>query len=151
MDHAEGYAALFADAGTAPYISEQGVLTRVAAVAKLQQIAAQNAADFAQVYFAIVDGGAREFLGYVAAHDLRGGVCPISYAVLPRHRRSGVAKAAVRRLLDHLARQAAVEWIEARTHPDNTASQATLLACGFEQTASVDGPTGRREVFRKKR
>ena len=151
MDHAEGYAALFADDRTAPYISDQGVLARAAAVAKLQEIAARGIADPTQIHFAIVRGGAREFLGYVAAHDLRGGICPISYAVLPLHRRQGVAQAALRRLLDYLARQAAAAWIEARTHPDNRASQATLLACGFEPVASVDGPTGRRDVFRKRR
>lgn len=83
MEHAEGYAALLADDRTAPYISDQGVLARAAAVAKLQQIAPRGITDPTQIHFAIVRGGVREFLGYVAAHDLRGGICPISYAVLP--------------------------------------------------------------------
>ncbi|MBS0631320.1 MAG: GNAT family N-acetyltransferase [Verrucomicrobia bacterium] len=149
-EHAEGYVALLADAGTAPYISDRGVLERDAALAQLQAIGARNVAGSAQVYQAIVDGVSGEFLGYVAAHDLHGATCPISYAILPSQRRRGIATVALRLLLDHLRQHAAAEWIEARTHADNRSSQALLRASGFVHVAHASPATGQREVFRRR-
>lgn len=151
MDHAEGYIALLSDTATAACISEEGPLSRDAAIAKLQRLARQSATDSAQAYFAIIHGVSGEFLGYAAAHNRHAEICPISYAILPRHRRQGVAKAAIHALLDHLSPHSSAEWIEARTHPENIASIATLRSCGFVCIAQADNQMTQRVVYRRKR
>lgn len=145
----EGYAALLADVNTAVYISEEGPIARDAAIAKLQQITARQAVDPAQAYFAIVRRSTQEFIGYVAAHAVTSNICPISYAILPAHRRRGFAKAAILQLCFDLSAHSSIQWFEGSTHPENSASCATLTACGFSRLQATYH--SQRTIYRKQR
>ena len=150
LHYADGYAALLTDSETAKYISEENSFTHSGAIAKLQHIIERNTANSDQVYLGIVSESSQEFIGYVAAHKIKNQVCPISYAVLPLHRRKGVAQAAITLLLDYLSKSTEVKYAEALTHPGNTGSITTLQACGFTLGDSLAKNAHDRTVYRKR-
>ncbi len=64
-------------------------------------------------------------------------VIPLSYALLPAHRRKGLMKEGLARVLDYLFTLKAC-ILEARVHPGNDVSVSLLLSLGFQQTTIRD-------------
>jgi RimJ/RimL family protein N-acetyltransferase len=145
VDDAEGYATLMSDSNTVVHIAEHPPLSYTESKAKLERIIHETS----QIYMAIINHASGQFVGYIAAHDLNANICPISYAILPNQRRKGFAKAAIKKLLTLIKDQTPAEWTEARVHPENKASQATLTACDFSQFPPSE-VLHDRIVYRKK-
>ena len=81
-------------------------------------------------YLLIEDGIAVGTAGFKGApHD---GVVEIGYGVVPSRQGRGLATRAVERLLE-IAADHGSRRVVAETEPDNTASQRTLLGCGFDR------------------
>jgi|tagenome__1003787_1003787.scaffolds.fasta_scaffold20759725_2 ribosomal-protein-alanine N-acetyltransferase len=80
--------------------------------------------------------------GFHGPPDQEGRV-EIGYAIDPRHRRQGYARAVARELLGRAAREPDVRVVRASIRPDNAASLATIAGLGFvevgEQWDDEDG------------
>ena len=142
----DGYVELLSDLSTARYISDVGPLSRDQAKDKMESI---NSNGNNQQYFAITSEIDDMFLGYIAAHDLSSSVCPISYAILPKYRRRGVASTAIRKIQNYIFEKEGIESIEALTHVGNEGSKELLRSLDFDHIGTADTAKGKREKFKK--
>ena len=94
---------------------------------------------------AAVDTGTGEVVGHAGFHGPPdgSGTVEMGYAVDPRHRRRGYARAMVRELLRRAQDEPEVSTVRATIGPDNVASLATIAGLGFvlvgRQMDDVDG------------
>ncbi|GHH11728.1 N-acetyltransferase [Sphingomonas glacialis] len=83
--------------------------------------------------WAITLHGDDRAIGFVAAGEKRPGVVEIGYMLARDQWGSGIAREAVRAVLDQLFRVEQQRRVFADTDPDNTASNALLESLGFQR------------------
>ncbi|MGL5011640.1 MAG: GNAT family N-acetyltransferase [Paracoccaceae bacterium] len=96
-------------------------------------IAGQPAGSVFISYYITADGTPIGTCGFKGPPDTQGMV-EIGYAVVPSHQRQGHASTAIRQLLALAFADPRVTCVTAQTIPSLTASQRTVITCGFTLT-----------------
>ncbi|WP_329002657.1 GNAT family N-acetyltransferase [Kribbella sp. NBC_00709] len=108
---------------------------------------AAGLADGSLAVLAIADVGSDEFLGSIVLFNVRADRAEVGFWLAPWGRGRGAARDALAAAA-RLAARLGLTVLDARTSPDNQASQRTLLSAGYRQVGepeAVTAPSG--EVF----
>jgi len=142
----EAYARLLADKNTVRYILDGRPLAAEEVPLRIRRNRAHSQTG-QHYYWSIEDSASASFVGFIALHEAQAEKPVLSYAVLPKWRRRGIASEAIGAVMNFAKAELGATAVLARTHPDNSASLGLLRALNFEEVGLVRTPWGERIEF----
>ena len=111
---------------------------------QIDGVIADGLADGSLAVLAIADARSDDFLGSIVLFDVRGDRAEVGFWLAPWGRGRGAAREALSAAA-RLAAEMGLNYLDARTVPDNDASRRTLLSAGYRQVGeprTTTAPSG---------